>query len=160
MPNDENSFRDPASLDEHDKQLLSDIDRVGWHIVIVEEDEEGPRFAYTVGLFHSFGHPEVIVVGQRIELQGYLLNEIGSQIKSGSVFVPNVRYPDLLEVPFECAFVDVSPAALDEYLGYARWYYRDRIFPVLQCLWPDRSNLTPIDPRFEPRLRGRQPLLA
>jgi hypothetical protein len=35
------------SADEHDQKLLADVGRHGWHVVGVEEDEEGPTFAGT-----------------------------------------------------------------------------------------------------------------
>ena len=160
MPLDENSPRDPEKLDDGDKKVLSDIERVGWHLVIIPEDEEGPGFAFTIGLFHSFDHPEVAVVGQKMELQEYLLNEIGTQVQSGLRFTPTERYPGLLEGPFDCGFAEIPKNAYNEYLGYAQWYYRDREFPALQCLWPDRQNRIPIDDDFEPRLRDRQPLMT
>lgn len=49
--------------DEHERKALADVQQHGWHVLKVMEDNEGPAFAYTVGLYHSFGHPELIVVG-------------------------------------------------------------------------------------------------
>src|SRR4051794_27391344 len=38
----------PEPTDEHDRKLLADVERHGWHVVCVEEDEEGPGFAYSI----------------------------------------------------------------------------------------------------------------
>ena len=41
-----------------EEQCERDIQSYGLHILKVTGDEEWPEFAYTVGLFHSFNHPE------------------------------------------------------------------------------------------------------
>lgn len=160
MPNDENSPRDPAQLDDHERQILADVERVGWHIVIIEEDEIGPAYAFTVGLYHSFGHPEIAIVGLPYEVMEGVLNDLGTDIQSRAAFDADRRYPGLLEGPYDCVFVEVPQTAYVENLGAALWYYRDRPFPTLQCLWPDKNNLTPLDDDFDSRLRSRQPMMA
>jgi Domain of unknown function (DUF4262) len=46
-------------LSSSDAKVLTDIQAVGWHAVGVfpREHEEGPNWAFSIGLFHSFGHP-------------------------------------------------------------------------------------------------------
>jgi hypothetical protein len=41
--------------------LLGDVERHGWHVIAVEEDEVGPGFAYSIGPHRSFEEPAVIV---------------------------------------------------------------------------------------------------
>jgi hypothetical protein len=31
----------PEAADDHDRKLLTDVERRGWHVIGVEEDEEG-----------------------------------------------------------------------------------------------------------------------
>jgi len=52
-----------------DAKVLQDIQRVGWHVtsVFARKEDEGPEWAFSIGLFHSFCHPEVIVHGLPLE---------------------------------------------------------------------------------------------
>src|SRR3954451_20971966 len=56
--------RAPAvSEEDREGKLLSDVEEFGWHVVLIPEDDEGPAFAYNVGLFGTFEHPEIVVLG-------------------------------------------------------------------------------------------------
>jgi hypothetical protein len=39
----------PVAEDEHDRKLLADVEQFGWHMVGIEQDNEGPAFVYSVG---------------------------------------------------------------------------------------------------------------
>jgi hypothetical protein len=145
-------------LDDHDRKLLSDVDRVGWHLVMIPEEDEAPGWAFSVGLFKSFGHPEVVVFGLPLELGGRVVNGIGAHIKAGSVFAAESEYPGILEGVL-CTFRPVDRRWYRPFIGYATWYYRDGDFPVLQCLWPDKQQRYPWDAGFKPAWLWAQPLL-
>jgi hypothetical protein len=67
--------RTPAVTEEdRDKKLVSDIEQVGWHVVMIPEDDEGPSFAYSIGLFQTFGHPEIIICGLGLDLMHQMIN--------------------------------------------------------------------------------------
>jgi len=53
----------PAPQGDSDRKLLADVQGHGWHVIGVETDEEEPGFAYSIGLYHTFRHPEIIVFG-------------------------------------------------------------------------------------------------
>jgi hypothetical protein len=48
-----------------DAKVLSDIERVGWHVmkVFARPNEKGPEWAFSIGLFHTYQHPEIIIFG-------------------------------------------------------------------------------------------------
>jgi hypothetical protein len=46
-----------------DAEMQADIATYGWHVIKVFEDDEGPSFAFTIGLYKRFGHPELVVFG-------------------------------------------------------------------------------------------------
>jgi len=48
-------------LDGSDRVVLRQVTEFGWHVVLIPEHEKGPGFAFTDGLFHTYGHPEQIV---------------------------------------------------------------------------------------------------
>ena len=46
-----------------DKRVLADIREYGWHVVKVFSRHGGPDFAYSIGIFETFVHPEILIVG-------------------------------------------------------------------------------------------------
>jgi hypothetical protein len=149
----------PTPTDDPDRQLLADLNDPGWHVIAVPEDEEGPAFAYSIGLHHSFGHPEVILFGLKIEVMFPVINGIGEQVKAGKHFDHLNEEGDILD-GYNVIFRTVERKHYSEYFGYARWLYRGDDFPALQCVWPDAQSRYPWHPQFSPQLAQRQPVLS
>ena len=61
------TLNDPG-LDDNDRKLLQDVAEVGWHVVLIAEEAGTPGWAFSVGLYHTFRHPEVVVFGLPLEL--------------------------------------------------------------------------------------------
>jgi hypothetical protein len=119
-------------LDAGDRKLLADVRSVGFHVLKVPADDEGPAFAFTVGLHHRFGHPELVVVGLDLDTAHSALNRLGKTIADGN-------YPDLDGVleGTHCELREpMLPDVRKDLLGYARWFYRSDDFPVRQLFWP------------------------
>ena len=131
----------------------------GWAVLAIPEDEEGPPFAYSIGMYRTLGHADVILIGQKIEAMHAIINHIGEQVRGGQRFEDGGVYPDILE-GFDVCFRQVPPARYPEYLGYGRWFYKGDDFPVLQCVWPDRQGRFPWDPGAPEGFRARQPVLS
>ncbi len=144
-----------------DAKVLTDIQVDGWHGVGVfpQEHEEGPNWAFSIGLFHSFGHPEVILIGLPLPSCTSVLKVIGTEIKAGMRYQAGPNYPDILQEPYLCAFKDVHPNHYRNYVGYAQWFYEDDPFPLVQCFWPDKEGRFPWDERCDAYLANSQPLL-
>lgn len=145
-------------LDESDRKLLSDINRVGWHVVMIPEEDGTPGWSFSVGLFKTFGHPEVVVFGLPLELSQEVINGLGTEIKKGTMFESGKEYSEILE-GVQCTFRPVDLRWYRPFLGYAGWYYRSFEFPVLQCIWPDKEQNYPWEPRFKIAWLWAQPLL-
>ncbi len=146
-----------AATNQSEQKVVSDVQEYGWHVVLVAPDEAGPGFAFTIGLFHSFGHPEVILFGLPDKVAHAVLNLIGASVKSGHRFQAGQRSSDLFE-QHESAFVTFPVAAYHDYLGYARWFYSGDEFPALQCVWPDGEGRFPWEPDSKEGCKERQPL--
>ena len=57
--------------DKHELKAIEDIRKHGVHILHVFDDEgKKPDFSYTVGLWHTHGHPEVLISGLKEGLRG------------------------------------------------------------------------------------------
>jgi len=144
-----------------EEKLLSDVSVYGWHMLTIPTDEHGPGFTYTVGLFHSYSHPEVIVFGLPNKLMQRVLDVIATLVKGGRVFLPGDQTDEILE-DYACAFRTVLPKHYQDHFGYAMWFYRTKgvaQFPALQCLWPDKAHQFPWELGCDSAIRALQPPL-
>jgi hypothetical protein len=147
-----------ANLDDNDRQLLGDVEEHGWHVVLIADEDSVPGWAFSVGLFQTFRHPEITVFGLPVELAHHVINGIGEDIKNGKPFKAGAQYPDILE-GVECAIRHVEPIWYRPFLGYATWYYHGLDFPCLQCVWPDKQQRFPWEKGFKKEWLAKQPLL-
>jgi hypothetical protein len=111
---------EPVPTDNQDRKLLDDIRRHGWHIVGIESDDEGPGFAYSVGLYRSFDHPEILVIGLDTAVMFGIVNGIGEIVRAGSRFEHLDEDGDVLD-GFNVAVRRVESRHYKEYVGYAIW---------------------------------------
>jgi hypothetical protein len=148
----------PLAEDDSDRKLLSDIQEVGWHIVVIEADDTGPGYAFSVGLFHSYDHPEIIIFGLKQEIAMQFINNIGVQVKSGIRYSSGTEVDELANL--RSAFLDVPQSHYREYIGYALWFYEAFDFPVLQCIWPDKSGRFAWEEGYDVRFSKLQPILG
>jgi hypothetical protein len=109
----------PASGDEQDRNLIADIDQYGWHLVGIEQDDDGPGFAYSVGLYRSFGHPEILVIGLAVDVMFGMVNGVGELVRGGKRFEHLDESGDVIN-GFNVAFRQVQVASYDAYLGCGR----------------------------------------
>ncbi len=148
---------------EHDKQakqaIVENIKKYGCHLALLEADNYLPAFAYTIGLYEKFNHPEIICFGLSTDLLGWMLNHARDLVKDGEVVVPGKLYSGFLK-GYEVQFLPVDQAHYADYLGYGGWYYdMDFDFPVLQLVWPDKEHKFPWEDDFNPDWKFKQPLL-
>lgn len=145
---------------EIEQRVIDDVQRYGWHVVMIEDNPIGPKFAYSIGMFHTLNHPEIIIFGfDNVRTMGNIINLIGEEVRSGKRFEDCHEADQILE-GYSCAFRNVPADVYPDYLGYAMWYYRPDEFPVLQCIWPDRSGNYPWQSACHAATKERQPILG
>jgi hypothetical protein len=149
----------PTPEDDTDRWLLQTIARDGWAVLGIPADDEGPSFAYSLGLFHTLNHPEIIVMGVRAESAQQLINDVAVAVRQGQRFEPGGRYDSLVEGN-PLAFLTVAPKLYRKYVGYARWFYQGAEFPLLQCVWPDKQGVLPWEPGYDGQLFALQRVLG
>jgi hypothetical protein len=100
-------------------------DPAGHEVVAVDD----PPYAYTVGLWHSAGHPEVVLCG--LADAGARLEKVAAQVTDGRVLLPDQGEDDILDdLPVERRPVLATwhrrlfPALLE--------FYRGQPVPVVQ----------------------------
>ena len=67
-----NNFQLPSAESEYDKNLFKQLEDVGWHNVHINAEGKLPSFAFTIGHFYKFNHPEILVVGLKPEISQQL----------------------------------------------------------------------------------------
>lgn len=149
----------PTAEDEHDRKVLGDIARVGWSVIGIEESEEGPQYAFSVGMGYTLGTPEIAIMGLRFATAGHIINDIGELMRSGRVFAPGERSDEVV-ASFPVEFIEIAPRFYAEYFGYARWLNRGNDFRMLQCVWPDKSGVFPGEEGYEAGFFALQRLLG
>jgi hypothetical protein len=109
-----------------------------------DDSEDGPAFAYTVGLPHQLGHPELLMSGQRADLMHHALNAAARMVQQGHDFTAGVltenvigRFPVLAE--------DLTFEACAELLRFSWWFHRQPV-PGVQLVWPDTAGVWPWQP--------------
>jgi hypothetical protein len=146
----ERSTRADAVVEEH-------IDRVGWSVATIPADDEGPAFAYTIGLYRSYQHPELIMFGTRHDLAGAMVNACAMVVKSGRTLSEDLRLDEIMR-DHPVGFRTFARARYAEHLGRAIDLYGGEDFPALQVCWPDRHGRFPWEPGCVREVRDVQPL--
>lgn len=136
-----------------------DIERFGWHWVAVPGEGGSPGFLFTIGLWKTYHHPELLLFapGDPQELSGGL-TAMAKRIAAGETFSDKKTFEGLFgNFPGSLRRVDKSWYA--EFVGTAMGVYESDDFPVLQVVWPDKNSLFPWQPGFDGDLFRVQPLL-
>ncbi len=101
------------------------------------------EFSYTVGLCHSYQHPEVVLVGGWEHALPYL-NVVGDLVKDGERFPPGSRTRKVL-AGYEVRFDAVGEQARDLILTWAHWANDRMPFEAVQLVFPDTQGRWPED---------------
>lgn len=147
------------SLTDSERRILTDIDEDGLHIVQVEDEQGEPEYAFSVGMWASFGQAEVAVFGLPAEAAEALLEAIADDAAEGKNFVADSRHEGLLQ-GYPVRFLAVPKALYREYFPEAVWAHENDDFPLLQLVWPDKQGRWPWEPGVREGFRAAQPVLA
>lgn len=135
--------------DDSDRKLLFDVETYGWHMVVIEQDDEGPEYIFTVGLYYSFEHPEVVIMGLPRNVMCQLLQDMVKRIQEGKRYSESNLDNELASFPIAFRDIDISRYQAD--LGYATWFYKNlpTPFPALQFVWPDKCGKFPWEDEYD-----------
>lgn len=128
--------------DDMEDIVLANIEEHGWHAMMIPDDDEGPGFIYTIGLFRKYGHPELICVGLPSGVAHHALCNCARHIETGGKLLDGTDFRDAFEGA-RCTFRTMAKKHYREHLGYALWYYDGPDFPVVQMIWPDSGGRLP-----------------
>lgn len=118
-------------------------------------NDEGPPFAYTVGLF-GLAHPELLILGAGMETSAGVLNELSDRVRSGGDLVPG-ELVTFEEWPHRIV-AEVVPNPGEVVLAANRHYRRPAAasVPALQLSYDDTAGRFPWEngyaaPELQPR---------
>ncbi|WP_458248847.1 DUF4262 domain-containing protein [Streptomyces sp. MAI_2237] len=149
--------QDVSELDARTRLSVAKVGEYGWQVVMVPADDQGPGWAYTIGLWHSHRMPELAMFGLDIHLMHTLLNDLARRAVVGPGLAAGQEIDDLTTVPLVLKAVDYR--WYRAFFGTAIGYYRRPPFPFLQVAWPNREGLFPWQPGGE-GLLALQPRLS
>ncbi|MFZ2266289.1 MAG: DUF4262 domain-containing protein [Azonexus sp.] len=146
--------KDPSEI-----KLLEDVEKFGWHCLNILAEDELPPYSFTVGLYHSYQHPELMIFGLPANLAHQILRIAADAIKSGKPINLELPTEELLR-GYSCCFVEVPVSHYEENMGFCRWFYEGDSFPLYQIVWPSREGHFPWHPAASESFRSIQPVLG
>ena len=141
------------------REVLQNIIDHKLHVMHVTCDQGIPSFSYTVGLWHHFEQPEVIVFGLEFDAADELLHSVADACDQGGRFAHGEKHEGLL-VGFAVRFLGVAREVASERLGAADWAYAGDDYGCVQLVWPDKEKRWPWQDGVRQGFRDVQPLLG
>lgn len=142
-----------------ERKLLADIAEYGWHCMNVLEDDGHPPWSFTIGFRETWRYRELIFIGRSRATTHEMLSTIADELDANRH--PDLSDPDpyiVLGIP--CRFVEVAAHRYQDYVGFARWYYRGKYFPLHQIVWPSTDGHYPWDTKASAHFKEWQPVLG
>jgi hypothetical protein len=122
-----------------DQKIVSDIEKYGLSVILIEATDYLPSFAYSVGLWRKYNHPEIISFGLTIETLHAVINNAADLVKAGQTIESGRNYDDIF-TNLKTELINVDKRNLRDYFGYAIDLYKTIEFPALQLVWTDRKG--------------------
>lgn len=134
------------------------IEKYRLQVILVSATEYSPSFAYSIGLYETFNHPEIICFGLPQKLGHEIINDVANLVKNKGAIIPYTNYENIFKNS-KAEFLPVDERNLHDYFGAAFNYYKDIKFPAIQLVWTDTNNKFPWEENFEEKFLYDQPLL-
>jgi hypothetical protein len=149
------NFKWPEPKEQVDHKIIRDIIEHKCHIIGIPQDEQGPAYAFSVGLYLHFNHPEIVIFGLDYNVAGDVINQICSLVKKGRRFKHEETTHELF-VGINAKLIDVAPKFYKEFFGTALWFYRSigNEFQFMQVVWPDKNGHFPWDLNSDEKFRA------
>jgi hypothetical protein len=75
------------------EQTVAQVREYGWQVMMIPADDNGPGWAFTIGLWHTHGLPELAMFGLDVYDMKACLNGLGKQaLEDRSVEADQIRY--------------------------------------------------------------------
>jgi hypothetical protein len=101
-----------------------------------------PDWAYSIGLWHSFGSAEVCLLGVPQQRAMTIVNSVGELVRDGLELTPELRLSGIVGGR-ELALAPVHSSWYERLFGAAIDYYQRPPFPMVQLRWADEPGGQP-----------------
>jgi len=142
---------------EYVERIRRDVAEHGAHVAIVPQGVGGTLCAFTIGLWSTRQHPEVVVFGMERVAAEELLDLVHDEVEGGAAIAAGERREDLLH-GYAVEFRAVEPGRVAMFEPAVQ-YHGSADFPMLQAFWPDRRGRFPWEDDVQERCRRSQPRL-
>lgn len=142
----------------NENETRDHIEKYGCSVIMIEASDYNPSFAYSIGLWEKFKHPEIIALGLNLKTLQAIINDAAEIVKQGEKIEIGKNYDEIFENS-GAKFIHVLPGYIENYFGYALDFYDLTELPAIQLTWTDRNEKYPWDPEFEEEFKFKQPLL-
>ena len=132
--------------------LVETVRKHGWTPLWVAREI---GFAHTVGVYHSFGQPEIAMFGLEGPGMQHWLNAAVEHGRDHGWPEDGALVPGILE-GFPTQLRSVHASWQPALFGAAHRFYRGTPVPVRQLVWPDRNGHWPWEPEATLSSRTRQ----
>jgi len=146
-------------VDDLERQVIRNVNEYGWHCVNVIEDDGHPPWTFTIGFHDTWNFPELIVIGRSRATAHHILETVANGLDHDRrLDFTTTAFTLLPGTP--CHFIEVAERYYSDYVGFARWYYRRRQFPLYQIVWPNNDGHYPWSPGATKAFKEWQPMLG
>ncbi len=136
--------------------IAKDVVEKGWAVMAISDEIP---FAYTIGLYKNFKHPEIAVTAIGQNQASELLNRLAERVASGERFELGKIY-EKEDGMRRSMYARVENKNYRDHFGTAQDYYNGLYFPVIQRVTADKEGRFPWDEGCEPVLKAAQKLLG
>lgn len=143
---------------DNDEKIRTDIEKYGLSVILIEATDYLPSFAYSIGLWQKYQHPEIICFGLSTRTLHIIINDVARIVKEGALIQEGKVYDNIFKNS-SAVFIPVDKRNLGDYFGAAIGFYNSKDFSALQLVWTDRNDKFPWENDFEDIFTYKQPLL-
>jgi hypothetical protein len=138
------------NMDKYEKEVLDNIEKYGCHIPHVLEEQDLPRFTYSIGINKTSKQPDIIIMGLKQNIAHWVINEYHRRIRAGEIFELDQYYSGFLK-GFNITFKKVLLEHYEEYFGWGIWY-NGGFDPTTSGIWPWDAEASNKFKQYQPML--------
>jgi hypothetical protein len=143
---------------DRDRRVAATVTEHGWNVMGVFGDERTSGWAYSIGLWHTLGSPEIAIFGLDLDPMMEIVNIVGGRARDGLALAEGQRQSGVVK-GFDILLRPVSHSWYRDFFGAAIDFYQRPPLPMLQVIWPDKAGLFPGEPGADQELADLQPML-
>jgi len=121
----------------------NNIEKYGFHVTYVLEENGSTPFGYSTGLYRNFGIPEAFVSGLPNGLTNTLINNYAQTFKNKNVPL-NEKLNNLID-RFSIYVIPVKNDNLNKKILSSFRFYEDHEFKSVQIIFPDLTGKFPYE---------------